>query len=317
RKWDIGPDGHSYSQEPLRRIFEATYDEPSKSRYDEPSKRHFEEPPRGRFDEPSRSRFDEAPRSRFDEPPRSRFDEPPRSRFDEPPKSRFDEPARSRFDELPKAKSEVKLGANDLAELAACKLNAMLGNVPGASSIATNRSSSGSKIDVAAAGIVALSRALQGAGEVTKDIEINDLKNRYLLTKGSTQADIKKETGADALQRRRPATLPSYYRAANYEILEQAVKKIDELIEQASVAPQGASSGGYTARGYSSTKMFLDFEPDKSFNVRAKIVGPQGAFVKHIQHETGCRVFLKGKGSGYELQSSTANPNEPLHLELT
>jgi hypothetical protein len=33
-------------------------------------------------------------------------------------------------------------------------------------------------------------------GEFTKNIPINDLKNRYTLTRGATQAQIHQETGA-------------------------------------------------------------------------------------------------------------------------
>ncbi|KAL1968836.1 hypothetical protein VTN77DRAFT_1197 [Rasamsonia byssochlamydoides] len=38
-------------------------------------------------------------------------------------------------------------------------------------------------------------------GDYIKDIEVNDLRNRYLLTKGSTQKMIKEETGADVTTR--------------------------------------------------------------------------------------------------------------------
>ncbi|KAJ3113886.1 hypothetical protein HDU96_002799 [Phlyctochytrium bullatum] len=152
-------------------------------------------------------------------------------------------------------------------------------------------------------------------GELSKDIEINDLKNRYLLTKGATQADIKKETGADVVTRgkyyadKKLATekdppLYLHITAISQDILDKAVRKIEELIEQASVAPQGASAGGYTGvpKGFSTAKLMIDFEPDKFFNVRAKIVGPQGSY--------------KGKGSGYEMHGAPSS-NEPLHLEIT
>ena len=53
------------------------------------------------------------------------------------------------------------------------------------------------------------------------------------------------------------------------------------------------------------------------FNLRAKIVGPNGAFVKHIQQETGCRVQLKGKGSGFYEASTGVESDEPLHVHLS
>jgi hypothetical protein len=36
-------------------------------------------------------------------------------------------------------------------------------------------------------------------GEFVKDIPINDLKNRYMLTRGATQTQIQQETGAGKL----------------------------------------------------------------------------------------------------------------------
>jgi hypothetical protein len=53
------------------------------------------------------------------------------------------------------------------------------------------------------------------------------------------------------------------------------------------------------------------------FNLRAKIVGPNGAFVKHIQQETGCRVQLKGKGSGFYESSTGVESEEPLHVHVS
>ncbi|KAI7555816.1 hypothetical protein KC346_g23597, partial [Hortaea werneckii] len=41
----------------------------------------------------------------------------------------------------------------------------------------------------------------QQDGDYIRDIEINDLRNRYTLTKGSTQKMIKDKTGADVTTR--------------------------------------------------------------------------------------------------------------------
>lgn len=37
-------------------------------------------------------------------------------------------------------------------------------------------------------------------GEFVKDITINDLKNRYMLTRGATQTQIQQETGAGKIE---------------------------------------------------------------------------------------------------------------------
>lgn len=61
----------------------------------------------------------------------------------------------------------------------------------------------------------------------------------------------------------------------------------------------------------------MGIEPDRTFNARAKIVGPQGAYVKHIQQETGAKVQLKGRGSGYVEPTSGTEAFEPLHIHIT
>ncbi len=52
------------------------------------------------------------------------------------------------------------------------------------------------------------------------------------------------------------------------------------------------------------------------FNVRAKIVGPQGQYVKHVQNETRTRVQLKGYGSGYLEADTGRESDEPLYINI-
>ncbi|CAG8449036.1 6246_t:CDS:10 [Ambispora gerdemannii] len=167
-----------------------------------------------------------------------------------------------------------------------------------------------------------------------KDITINDCKNRYLLTKGATQQQIQKETGADVTTRGKyypdkslatdkDPPLFLHVTAPTQEALDQAVKKIEELMEQAfTPAPTTptARPGPTTHTGtrhFVQDKVFVGIEPDRTFNARAKIVGPQGAFVKHIQQETGAKVQLKGRGSGYIEPTSGTEAFEPLHIHIT
>jgi hypothetical protein len=52
------------------------------------------------------------------------------------------------------------------------------------------------------------------------------------------------------------------------------------------------------------------------FNLRAQVVGQGGAYVKHIQTETGCRVQIKGRGSGFMEHSTGQESDEPMYLHV-
>ncbi|KAG0740335.1 hypothetical protein G6F57_012580 [Rhizopus arrhizus] len=167
-------------------------------------------------------------------------------------------------------------------------------------------------------------------GEFTKNIPINDLKNRYTLTRGATQAQIHEETGADVTTRGKfypdlslaaPGEPPLYLHvsAKTKESLDKAVKKIEELIEtaQVPVAQQPEKVDRRFERKFFEKKLPVNVPGNPPFNLRAKIVGPQGAFVKHIVQETGARVQLKGKGSGFIDSTTGKESEEDLHVHIT
>ncbi|KAG2231743.1 hypothetical protein INT48_007463, partial [Thamnidium elegans] len=174
-------------------------------------------------------------------------------------------------------------------------------------------------------------------GEFVKDIPINDLKNRYMLTRGATQTQIQQETGADVITRGKyypdvqlasdkEPPLYLHITASSKQSLDKAIAKIEELIETAQVPLPGS---GYPPREerpdmnkrperkFHEKRLPVDIGVTPHFNLRAKIVGPNGAFVKHIQQETGCRVQLKGKGSGFYESSTGVESEEPLHVHIS
>ena len=60
----------------------------------------------------------------------------------------------------------------------------------------------------------------------------------------------------------------------------------------------------------------IDLEPLPGFNLRAQVVGHGGAYVKHIQQETRCRVQIKGRNSGFMEHGTGRESDEPMYLHV-
>ncbi|KID91530.1 KH domain protein [Metarhizium guizhouense ARSEF 977] len=181
-------------------------------------------------------------------------------------------------------------------------------------------------------------------GDYIQDIEVNDLRNRYLVTKSSTQKKIGEETGADITTRGNYYPNKAMATAANPPLylhitsttksgLEAAVAKINELIKQE--LPQLVDERRFRRRDqeqpeperererehggrrkWPEERIPIDLEPIPGFNLRAQIVGHGGSYVKHIQQETGCRVQIKGRGSGYLEGATNRESDEDMYLHV-
>ncbi|KAJ1961962.1 aconitate hydratase [Dipsacomyces acuminosporus] len=129
------------------------------------------------------------------------------------------------------------------------------------------------------------------------------------------------------------------------EILDQAVAMIESMkneapSQQSAAAPnerqgqgQGqrqdqfsdpatSSNSGHGGQRYGPSshsyqlheKVYVEIESERGFNVRAKIIGTGGENMKYIQSTTGCRVQVRGRGSGFIEGTSGAEAFEPMHL---
>ncbi|KAF2770151.1 hypothetical protein EJ03DRAFT_326799 [Teratosphaeria nubilosa] len=310
---------------------------------------------------------EEAPRKR------SRFDqtEPPRkSRFDRRSRSpaRGDGADTSRRSRSPVAKStengDDKRDAAAAAAAAAAKINASINAKKGIQHvdvppIRATQSPSATPGAAKSPSQSAPSGTLNAEiytqdGDYIKDIEVNDLRNRYTLTKGSTQKMIKEKTGADVTTRGNYYPDKSLATAANpplylhvtstsKEGLEKAIKEIDELmqvelpnlIDERRFRRHGSGQEGGPGgpggpperpppferdalgrRKWPEERIPIDLEPIPGFNLRAQVVGAGGSYVKYIQAETRCRVQIKGRGSGFMEHDTGRESDEMMYLHV-
>ncbi|KAH8919525.1 hypothetical protein BT69DRAFT_487501 [Atractiella rhizophila] len=166
-----------------------------------------------------------------------------------------------------------------------------------------------------------------GDPEFVKDVEINDVRNRYMLTKGTTQSQIHKDTGATvttkgnwypdkSLATEGAPPLYLHITASTLEVLQMGVAKVEELINT-EMGPLTERKDERGRRKWHEEKMPVGLDNLRNFNVRAKVVGPGGIFVKFIQGETQTRVQIKGQGSGFLETDTGRESDEPMHISIT
>ncbi|PWN22355.1 hypothetical protein BCV69DRAFT_281357 [Microstroma glucosiphilum] len=175
-------------------------------------------------------------------------------------------------------------------------------------------------------------------------VDINDVKNRYLITRGPTQHQIHQDTGASLTTKgtwypdrnlAKPDNPPLYIHieAQTEEMLQKALARVNEVINSEApqlieergmrgrAPPPGGADGGYRPPGerrkWTEERINLGLESLRNFNVRAKIVGPGGTFVKYIQAETGTRVQIKGRGSGFIEIDTGRESDDEMHIHIT
>lgn len=142
---------------------------------------------------------------------------------------------------------------------------------------------------------------------------------RLHLMKKEVQDQIAKETGTNiemkgvyiapgqesSDQKERPLYL--YITGDSSQKVEDARSKIIQIMEKTQL-----TTSAYTY------KVFTGIDnPEPQFRINGKIIGPQGAYIKHIVTTTKAKVHLKGKGSNFIEAGEKKESDEPLHLFIS
>mmetsp|Transcript_33742 Transcript_33742/g.47082 ORF Transcript_33742/g.47082 Transcript_33742/m.47082 type:complete len:376 (-) Transcript_33742:253-1380(-) len=156
-------------------------------------------------------------------------------------------------------------------------------------------------------------RGVTGAGvpmpfmQHSHEIDINDVpwERRTHLTMTATHMRINKETGSvisilgryvgpEELKTEDEKRLRLRVSAVSAEMLDAGVNMVYKLINDGN-SYTWAPGGGLPF----SEKVTIDIPNVPGFNLKYRIIGPQGGFIKYIEERAGIRVFLRGRGSGF------------------
>lgn len=69
--------------------------------------------------------------------------------------------------------------------------------------------------------------------------------------------------------------------------------------------------------GVQSASLWVGFEAVPEFNIVQRLKGPNGAYLQHIEKESGASVALRGRGSGVQVHvCSSPDACNPEHTQL-
>ncbi|XP_020618158.1 UPF0469 protein KIAA0907-like [Orbicella faveolata] len=192
---------------------------------------------------------------------------------------------------------------------------------------------------------------------LTAEVEINDSPARVLLCRGTTQDEINRYSGAAVSTRGKfmseqekqalegTGVKPLYLciQGLTQEKVDLAVKRIREIMAGADVnahpptQPQGMPvSSPLPTPSFNQPLAIFDRQPlppgmhyvqDKvfvgldntlpEFNLKEKLQGPGGSYFQHISMQTGAKVQLRGRGSGFIEPTSGKEAFEALYIYIS
>ena len=178
-------------------------------------------------------------------------------------------------------------------------------------------------------GMLMGSHASQASTTFQLDVDINDSTKKGQLTKKQTQEDITKATGATILIRGRyrppgdtstdERPLHLHVEARSQEALDEAEKMISDIMgpvlqPSTEITPDQPLSSPPPPQVYTPGAPIPQSRPSiphssapsvhtctlevgvdaaAGYQVRGKLLGPKGSYLKHIQEQTGARVQLR------------------------
>ncbi|XP_078372406.1 uncharacterized protein LOC144656045 isoform X2 [Oculina patagonica] len=192
---------------------------------------------------------------------------------------------------------------------------------------------------------------------LTAEVEINDSPARTLLCRGTTQDEINRYSGAAVStrgkfmseQEKREAeetgVKPLYLciQGLTQEKVDLAVKRIKEIMAGADVnayppnqpprmpvsSPMATPSFNQplaifdrqtlpVGMHYVQDKVFVGLDNTlPEFNLKEKLQGPGGSYFQHITMQTGAKVQLRGRGSGFIEPTSGKEAFEALYIYIS
>lgn len=79
----------------------------------------------------------------------------------------------------------------------------------------------------------------------------------------------------------------------------------------------GRAAGSAAAFGKPQCQFIIGIEEDREFRVTRRLLGPRGENMKHINEETGVKLRLRGRGSGFKEGPEMKESSDPLMLCLS